>query len=404
VSGAPNVNEDFDAAKAWLVEWLLGEAWTIRRPQDLVSRTCEKLIAAGIPILTFRAFIRILHPNYFGVGHRWDRETRETQSFQGAHDVWDAPHVQKSPVRAIALGEDMIRVRIEGVPVEELTAQYAVLGEYAENGATDYVMMALLFSDGMRQGMSVITDRPGGFSDAEIALLDTLRPYLARLTEIQSERYLALTLLNTYVGARTGREILRGTIRRGSGQTINAVIWLTDLRNFTDLSNRLPREALLDLLNAYFDLIGEAVAAADGEILKFIGDSALAIQPLETPDAAPAACRKAIGAARAMRTRLAEINAEREAEGKEPFDFGLGLHVGDVLYGNIGTEDRLDFTVIGPAVNEAARLESFCSRLGEPVLLSQQFVDACAVEAVSLGKHEAKGLAAPIELFRPAPE
>lgn len=404
MTAAPDVNKDFDAAKAWLVDWLLGEAWTIRRPQELVSRTCEKLVAAGVPIRTFNAFILILHPNYFGVTHSWDRGTGMAETFQGAHAVWESDQVQKSPVVSIATGEDTIRVRLEGEPVEALKARYPVLKEYAEAGNTDYVIMALPFSDRSRHAMSVVTDRPGGFTDAELALLDALRSYLARLTEIQADRYLALTLLNTYVGPRTGREILKGTIQRGSGQTINAVIWLTDLRNFTDLSNRLPREALLDLLNAYFDIVGEAVGAAGGEILKFIGDSALAIQPLAAPEDAPAACRNAVATAAAMRARLGEVNAEREAAGKEGFDFGLGLHVGDVLYGNIGTENRLDFTVIGPAVNEAARLESFCSRLGEPVLLSKAFVAACAVEAISLGKHEAKGLAEPIELFRPAPE
>jgi len=401
----PNVDKDFDAAYRWFVDWLVEDAWRLRRPGELVSAVCERLAGTGIPLTRFNAFIRVLHPNYFGVNHVWTRQSGTTETLRGSHDMWETDTVQKSPIQRVMMdGEDWFRCRLTAPEDRPLVERYPVLGEFLEQGAVDYAIFGLYFSDGSSQGMSIVTDHPAGFSEKQLALVRRIRPYLARLTEVQADRYLAQTLLDTYVGKRTGREVMAGTIRRGSGQTIHAIIWLTDLRGFTDLSGRLSQEDLLELLNSYFDIVGEAVESAGGEILKFIGDSVLAIQPLEHPDQAPAASRLARDAAIAMRARLAAVSSERISAGRASYDFGLALHIGDVLYGNIGTESRLDFTVIGPAVNEAARIESLCGSLGEPVLMSARFAAATDGGIASLGQHRVKGLAEPVEVFKPLRE
>jgi adenylate cyclase len=276
-----------------------------------------------------------------------------------------------------------------------------VLKEYVADGCTDYVMMHLPFSDEGRHAIAFATDRPGGFTEAELRFVDAMLPHMARQSELLTLRYLTTTLLDIYVGRNAGERVLTGQIRRGSGETIRAVIWLSDLRGFTSLSDRLPRDALLALLNGYFDCVGGAIEAAGGEILKFICDAVLAIFPLGARYDLAATARAALAAAEKARAGLAEL---RKLPGGEALDFGMALHVGDVMYGNIGTAQRLDFTVIGPAVNMTARLESLAASLGEPILVSAEIASAIgAASLVSVGRHPLKGMAAPVEAFRPAP-
>jgi adenylate cyclase len=265
--------------------------------------------------------------------------------------------------------------------------------------------MHLPFSDEGRHAIAIATDRPDGFTLAELHLIDAMLPHMARQSELLTLRYLTTTLLDTYVGHKAGERVLTGQIRRGSGETIRAVIWLSDLRGFTSLSDRLPRDALLALLNGYFDCVGGAIEAAGGEILKFIGDAVLAIFPLGARYDLAVIARAAVAAAVKARAGLAEL---RKLPGGEALDFGVALHVGDVMYGNIGTSQRLDFTVIGPAVNMTARLESLAASLGEPILVSAEIASAIggalgAASLESVGRHALKGMAAPVEAFRPAP-
>jgi len=217
--------------------------------------------------------------------------------------------------------------------------------------------------------------------------------------EIQALRRTARTLLDTYVGQQSGGRVLEGQITRGSGETIRAVIWLCDLRGFTGLSEMLPREALIDLLNAYFGPMCDAVSAHGGEVLKFIGDAMLAIFPIEA-DAA-ATCANAMIAAERAKVALSAENRRRTEAGLPRIEYGLALHVGDVMYGNIGSDTRLDFTVIGPAVNLTARIESMCRQLSRQILLSSDFVELGGVAANSLGSFSLKGVAANQQIFEP---
>jgi adenylate cyclase len=207
-------------------------------------------------------------------------------------------------------------------------------------------------------------------------------------------------LLDTYVGRQSGGRVLAGQIRRGTGETIRAVIWLCDLRGFTNLSETLPRDTLIDLLNGYFGPMCDVVAGQGGEILKFIGDAMLAIFPIGSETAAT--CAAALVAAERAQAALIEENLRREPLGLPRIEYGLALHVGDVMYGNIGSDTRLDFTVIGPAVNLTARIESMCKQLGRPLLLSSDFVKAAGISAQSLGAFPLKGVGAEQEIFVPS--
>jgi adenylate cyclase len=250
--------------------------------------------------------------------------------------------------------------------------------------------------------ISTATRQPGGFTTAELALIDALTPYMARLTDIQALNYLATTLLDTYVGTDAGRRIMVGNIRRGSAETIRAVIWLCDMRDFTRLSDTLPGDELVALLNDYFDCVGPPVRERGGEILKFIGDAMLAIFRFDDDAARSAACQNALDAAEEAMGLIDALNERRAETNAAPIGVGIALHLGDVLYGNIGASDRLDFTVVGPAVNEASRIQALCRPLERNVLISASFHEiacSCHGELMSLGFHALRGVREPQELF-----
>ena len=397
LSPLPDVNRDYDAALAAFTAWYVHEAPRIRSARELVRRTCERFVAHGVPLRRFTALLLMLHPDYFGISQRWSRGSDEVKTSRGSYEIWNRPILQDSPYGEINRGAAALRRRLAG---PHARIDYDVLKEYAAEGSTDYVIMHLPFGDEGRHAAAFATDRPGGFTPAELRLIDAMLPHMARQSELLTLRYLTTTLLDTYVGRNAGERVLTGQIRRGSGETIRAVIWFSDLRGFTPLSDRLPRDTLIALLNGYFDCVGGAIAAAGGEILKFIGDAVLAIFPLGAGRGPAEAAQAALGAAQAARAGLAALRA---LPGGDGLDFGVALHAGDVMYGNIGTAQRLDFTVIGPAVNATARLQSLASTLGEPILVSAEI--AAAVGAASLesvGRHALKGLAEPVDAFRPA--
>ncbi|MCW5770264.1 MAG: adenylate/guanylate cyclase domain-containing protein [Rhodospirillaceae bacterium] len=393
----PDANRDLAGAVAAFTEWYLGPATHIRSPRMLVRETCLRFVAHGVPLQRFTAFLLMLHPDHFGVAHRWHRGSDEIKTGRGSYTIWNSPTLQDSPYGEINRGAAAVRRRLEG-PASRI--DFDVLQEYVAEGATDYVIMHLPFSDEGRHAAAFSTDRPGGFTTAELILMDAMLPHMARQSEILTLRYLTTTLLDTYVGRQSGERVLTGQIRRGSVETVRAVIWMSDLRGFTPLSDHLPGADLIGLLNAYFDCVGGAIEAVGGEILKFIGDAVLAIFPLADGADLAAVSRGAVAAALAARQGLAAL---RERAGGAAIDFGTALHVGEVLYGNIGTSKRLDFTVIGPAVNLTARLEALTAALGEPIILSSAVAAALGGAQASLGHHLLKGISEPVEAFRPLP-
>jgi adenylate cyclase len=224
-----------------------------------------------------------------------------------------------------------------------------------------------------------------------------LLPVLALVSEIRVKNRLARTLLETYVGSHAGELILAGATRRGSGTTVRAAIMICDLRDFTKISDNWPRDDVIDLLNGYFDAMSEPIARHGGEILKIIGDGLLAIFPLSEPQA----CANLLRAVTEARQAMVMLNEKNGEAGRVPLNYGIGVHVGDVMYGNIGSRARLDFTVIGPAVNMASRLEALTKQLGRPVLLSRAFADSVGSEfdLERVGEYPVRGFNDPIELF-----
>lgn len=218
----------------------------------------------------------------------------------------------------------------------------------------------------------------------------------------------AKELLYTYLGKRTGERVLSGLVKRGDGEKIYAVIWYCDLRDSTPLAESMPLESFLSILNDFFDCMAGAVLDHGGEILRFIGDAALAIFPIggtteslrEVCIPTEGACERALNAARDAHSRIEALNKQRKIQGEPPLGFGLGLHVGEVMYGNIGVPDRLEFTVIGSAANEAARLEALCKELDQPILISWEFPRCFPDQMSSLGLHRLRGVSTPKEIFR----
>jgi adenylate cyclase len=376
-----------------ILDWLIGEARRLPNGRSLLRALCERLVAAGLPLARASFHMRVLHPRLFGMGYYWERGSEEIRVFRAEHGIERTELYQRSPMRVLFEGAGAVRQRLD---LPDVAFRFPLFYELRDAGLTDYVALPITFSDGKIHGTTWASDRPGGFATGDLAQIYDLLPLFSLLLEIHLNRRIAINVLDTYVGRQAGERILRGQITRGSGETVRAAIWFCDLRGFTELSERLDRDRLLACLNQYFDRMAGPVEQHGGEILKFMGDAMLAIFPF----AVEQACRRALQAALDARAAMAQLNRERAATGDEALGFGIALHAGDVMYGNIGAADRLDFTVIGPAVNLAARLERLCRELNLDLVLSDAFARLCAApEYHSLGEHRLPGIKRPVEVF-----
>jgi adenylate cyclase len=379
-----------------VIDWLIQGAPTARRAQDVLAELCDRLLACGLPLHRVAVFVTTLHPDVMGRRFLW-RRGEEVEISEAPYDMIQSDTYRRSPVPIVFERGEAIRRRIED---PDCLNDYAIVEELRAEGVTDYLIQPMPFTNGEVHAISWTTQRPGGFSDADIAALEAVQLPLARLVEIYALRRIAITLLSTYVGRGAGERILQGRIRRGDIERIHAVILLSDLRDFTTLSDRMPGEAVIRLLNGYFDCLVPAIAAHGGEVLKFVGDGLLGIFPVADDPAA--ACHAALAAAADAGAALAQTNAERAESGEPRLRYGLALHVGDVLYGNIGSARRLDFTTIGPAVNLTARLETLARDLGRDLVASAAFAGYCPESLTSLGPFRLRGFREPQEVFAPA--
>ena len=301
-----------------------------------------------------------------------------------------------SPIRRIYEDGAPIHCRIEP---GEGKLEFPILEDLRRQGYRDYTLRPLPFSTGQINAIGFSTKDPAGFNEADIELIDAVLPALGAVLELRHLLRTARGLLDVYVGPRSGRKILNGTIKRGDGEQINAVLWYCDLRNFTGLSEHLPRDELITLLNDYFERMAAPVEAHGGEILKFIGDAILAIFPITDGLDPQKACCAGIDAAQEALQGLSELNALRRAQGQTPLRCGIALHKGDVMYGNIGAPGRLDFTVIGPAVNLVTRIEDKTRDLDPPIVFSHKVAERCGRPHRSLGRHAFKGIDGDWEVF-----
>lgn len=384
------------------LQWLLRDSavYTSRR---FLARDLGRLLAArGYPLMRITYFITTLHPQATGTSIVWYRDVDQPRQMRVMRGMQQTSAYRQSPMPLIFEGAQGIRRRLD-MPDEQ--NDFPILDDLREEGATDYVAMPLVFSDGNINFTTWTADRPGGFNTEELREIWEFMPALSLRMEVLERRDLTRQLLTTYLGRNTGERILAGEIVRGVAESIRAAVWYTDIRDFTALSDQLSRDEIIDMLDAYFERTVQAVEERGGEVLKFLGDGMLAIFPADPSQGEAAgdmeACRLALTAARDTVTLMRSLNDIRFRQDKAPIDFGIALHLGEVGYGNIGGAERLDFTVIGPAVNLANRIEGLTRTLGVRILASREFSAAAGEPLTALGAHPVKGLTRPIDVFTP---
>ena len=375
-------------------EWLDAGAPPAQGPQDVLKHLCRRLVDLGLPLHRVAVFVRTLHPNVAGRAFIWHQPQDLVEIVTAEVGIQKTEQWQRSPVRVVFDEHVEIRKRIEG---RDGPLEFPILDDLRKEGCTDFFAAPMRFTNGEVHGASFVTRRKGGFTDAELGALRRLMLPFSRVAEIYAWRRTARNILEAYLGQQTGEKVLAGKIRRGDGEDIRAVIWFCDLRDSTPIADSMSRSEFLGVLNEFFECILGPVLEHRGEVLRFIGDAALAIFPIpgegELAERAEAS-RRAVQAAQAAIDRMAAFNAKRERK----LNFGIGLHLGHVMYGNIGTPTRIEFTVIGAAANEAARIEGFCKTLGVPLVLSEP-VARHVQGSVSLGSHRLRGVEEPMELF-----
>jgi len=355
----------------------------------VLAQLCDRLVACGIPLWRVAVFVNTLHPQIIGRRFIW-RPGADVEIAEGRFGLFDTPEFRDNPVARVYATRTALRRRLAD---PGCAMDFPILHELRAQGVTDYLASPLLFTDGAVHVVTCTTRELGGFTDAQIAGIEAIITPLARVAEIRALRRTASTLLDTYVGHDAGERILAGRIRRGDIEEIHAAIWLSDMRGFTALSDREPPRVLIDLLNRYFDCQVPVILDHGAEVLKFMGDGLLAIFSIAGDEAEE--CKRALAAARQAQANIAELS--RSA--MPGLRFGLALHIGDVLYGNIGSGNRLDFTCIGPAVNFAARIEKLAGELGRGILASDEFARCCPGEFTALGEFTLAGFSAAQQIF-----
>jgi adenylate cyclase len=369
-----------------IIDWLIDGARSATVPTRMMLETCERLVAAGLPLSRVSVFVRMLHPDIFGRSFVW-RPGAEVVVNAADFDVQDSPEFKRSPLAILYETEREVRFKLD----DPESRRFPFFDDMRAEGVTDYVALPLLFTDGSAHATSWTTKQAGGFTDEQVTALRSIIAPLSRLVEVVGLRRVATTLLDTYVGNRAGEKILGGQIRRGHAESMNAAIWLSDLRGFTALSDRLPPETVVDILNNYFDHQVAAIKAHGGEVLKFMGDGLLAVFPIdEYVGDSPQVCARVLQAARDTRASV-EAMQYKVGDAVERFRFGVALHVGQILYGNIGGGSRLDFTCIGPAINLAARLEKLTGKMGRTIVASEGFAGICSGGWQDLGEFPIAG-------------
>jgi adenylate cyclase len=343
-------------------------------------------VAAGLPLWRVGLFIRTLHPEIYGRNFIW-KPGAEVEMGSAGFEFLESPDFQNSPLIIVFQQGIEVRARVD----DPASSRFPIIADLRAEGVTDYIALPLRFIDGSIHATSWTTKQPGGFTDEQVAALRRIVTPLTRISEIVTLTRTASSLLDTYVGNRAGERILGGQIRRGHTETMNAAIWLSDLRGFTSLSDRLPAETVVDILNLYFDCQVASIRKHGGEVLKYMGDGLLAVFPIdEYVGDGQKVCSHVLEAAHESRVSVADMQYPI-GEVVERFRFGLALHVGPILFGNIGGGSRLDFTCIGPAINLAARLEKIASRLHRTVVASEGFASICRGGWSDLGEFPIAG-------------
>ena len=385
-------------------DWIVRAALAGASEIDILAGVCERMNAAGMALVRASVANNLLDPTFDARGVRWLRATGGLEeAFERTDDTVPNENWTRSPFFALLEGGlPMLRRRLDAT---YRRGEFPLLDGFQAQGATDYVGFMSRVAESVRlaEGEGIVaswmTDAPHGFTDEQIELLAGVMPELAIAFMLGTTHRTARTLLTTYLGSHAAERVLAGNIVRGRATPLRAVVWFSDLVGFTRISDAAEADDVLALLNDYAEAQVEEIEAHGGHVLKFIGDGILAIFP---DDDTTLACRRALDAAAAQRARIAALNARRAAAGLPVTDTHVALHVGELLYGNLGSARRLDFTVLGPAVNVTARIESLCASLEQPIIVSEAFAEAAGDARrllVGLGRYAMKGVARPQELY-----
>lgn len=369
-----------------ITTWLLSTECRALPAPDFLPALAEHLVAAGVPVLRLSTSMITKHPEVFVANLEWQRGMATALETARRHSITTADRYRASPVAEIHNGADTVRGRLA-----EGDRRFPIYDELRNGGSTDYYAVAIVFGDGKRTYFSFTTDEPRGFSDDAISVIESLRPALAARLELAAAYHSTRSLLEVYLGKNAAARVLSGAFRRGTGELAPCAIVFGDMRGFTSFADRRSPAEVVSALDRFFETVALPIHEEGGEILKFIGDAVLAVFRAESSS-------ETEGCARALRA------AERAIAGVEaspdPFRLGVALHFGEVLYGNIGAQDRLDFTVIGAAVNEASRIEGLCKVTGKSLLMSDAFVQRLPVadraRTTSAGEHAVRGVGYPV--------
>jgi adenylate cyclase len=394
--------------------WAVHQGLRGANAYELFDGYCQRLVTHGVPLWRVQAGTQTLHPHWAAYSYLWRRDLNAIQPEQHARSDLGNPQWLRSPmydlIRRANAGElnPSMRRRLDAGPQQR---DFAVLDDFFREGATDYFAQLFEFGDNgdPSQGSGAIysfaTDRMGGFRDEDMVLLQSTLPALSLAIKAHASHEIGSVLLRTYLGQETGRRVHAGAIERGTVETLHAVLWFADIRGFTAISDASPGTEVIELLNGVFEALAAVLRPRGGEILKFLGDGMLATLAYDERDRA-ATCRAALDAAEEAAVAIADLNAGRAASGLPAVTVDLALHVGDLLYGNVCAADRLDFTVIGPAVNEVVRIEALCEPLNHTVLTSAEFAaaaDGGDNRLTSLGRYNSRGVRETKEIFALTP-
>jgi adenylate cyclase len=375
-----------------IVEWLADEALQNSEPANLYGELCERLRGVGIPILRGQVAFRILHPLYDASTLNWNTQRGVVVEHFRPEQTSDDQFVHSPLGHIVAHRLPVLRRRLTG---DTALLDFPILEELRSLGGTDYIAFLVGFERHGNNGVicSWLSDRTAGFTDDEITQLNRVARELAIALKAKIERSVAQNVAHAYLGKRAGQSVLNGLIRRGDGEKITAALWYSDLRYSTALADRLPAETFLNLLGRYFEMTASSVLDHGGEVVSLIGDAVLGLFRIDHTADEP--CGRALAAAQEARRRLNPPSAQTQAD----FDFGIALHLGQVIYGNVGVPERLQFTLVGSAVNEVVRVQDLTKKLGHSVLATASFVDATPGSWRLLGEHTLRGIETPMPIF-----
>jgi adenylate cyclase len=375
--------------------WLADAASKHPQLPELHHSFCDRLLADGLPIWRASLGLEVLHPETSGAQLRWIASEESIEIMpRGTREAMEI--YASSPVKIVDETNLPYRRRLDA-PVSDMP----LLEELRQSGATDYVIIPLAFLDRNRIAhMSFATRQAGGFSEREIIRLEEATRLFSPYAERHVLKRIAIDLLDTYLGHRSGERVFSGAIERGAVENIRSVICMSDLRGFTRFSDEQPIEIVLSTLNEFFGVMVDAITSEGGEVLKFMGDALLAIFPAADHDLSGPS-QAAIAAVRKASKGIAELNRLREMSGRPGLAFGLALHAGEVAYGNVGGRTRLDFTVTGPAVNHTSRMLELSKKIDRPIVISGTFAECCTLPLTRLGKYRLRDVARSHDVYVP---